>query len=204
MNENMPPTRDSFESYLRHYFPNVLDIKSFMGKFSYYGGLEKLAWQLEIVREGSQHQAGSDSRVTSHVFFSMFNNMSVESDIREYQSVYIEHNLDIYGFSNEQAYGMGFAYDSGSIQIDNGMRGMGNSGYNQNQDMHGHPPHISNSSMGGHGHIGHGHNNNGLMMDQGDNENEFFSNSGHANDLQSLIGGEFRPNNGIPGLGQFN
>ena len=45
----------------------------------------------------------------------MFNNMTEESDRREYQSVYIEHNLDIYGFSNEQAYGMGFAYDSGSI-----------------------------------------------------------------------------------------
>ena len=88
MNENMPSNRDTFEQYLRQYFPNVLDIKSFMGKFNYYGGLEKLAWQLEIVREGSQHQAGSDSRVTLQVILAMFNNMQTEANRREYQSVF--------------------------------------------------------------------------------------------------------------------
>jgi CCR4-NOT transcription complex subunit 7/8 len=54
MGENMPTNRDIFEQYLRHYFPNVLDIKSFMSsKFNFQGGLEKLAWSLDIVREGS-------------------------------------------------------------------------------------------------------------------------------------------------------
>ena len=127
--------------------------------------------------------------------------MQEEANRRDYQSVYLEHNLDIYGFSNEQAYGIGFSYDSGSIQIDNGMRGMGNQNYNSNQDIHGHPGHIPSQSMSGHGHIGHGHNNAGILLDQADNENDFFQNASHQNELQNIIGGEFRPNNGIPSLG---
>ena len=55
MNESLPPTRQAFEKYLQHYTPNVLDIKSFMHQFSLYGGLEKIAKQLHIVRMGSQH-----------------------------------------------------------------------------------------------------------------------------------------------------
>ena len=88
MGENMPPTREGFEQYLRHYFPNVLDIKSFMSKFNLHGGLERLSYMLDIVREGSQHQAGSDSRVTLHVLLAIFNNMTTEADRREYQTVF--------------------------------------------------------------------------------------------------------------------
>ena len=49
-----------------------------MQKFHYFGGLEKLAGQLEIVREGSQHQAGSDSRVTLQVMLAIFHNMQTD------------------------------------------------------------------------------------------------------------------------------
>ena len=56
-----------------------------MQKFAYYGGLEKLAGTLEIVREGSQHQAGSDSRVTLQVMLAMFNNLQTDKDRRDYE-----------------------------------------------------------------------------------------------------------------------
>ena len=64
MNENLPATRQLFEKYLENYFPNVIDIKTFMHSFNLYGGLEKIAKQVNVVRMGSQHQAGSDSLVT--------------------------------------------------------------------------------------------------------------------------------------------
>ncbi len=53
MNENLPATRQNFEKFLQYYIPNVLDIKSFMHSFNLYGGLEKIAKQLSIVRMGS-------------------------------------------------------------------------------------------------------------------------------------------------------
>jgi len=37
--------------------------------------------------------------------------------------------------------------------------------------------------MSGHGHIGHGHNNAGILLDQADNENDFFQNASHQNEL---------------------
>ena len=88
MNENLPTTRQNFEKFLQYYIPNVLDIKSFMHSFNLYGGLEKIAKQLHIVRMGSQHQAGSDSLVTLQVLFRLFNNFDTESDRKNYQEVF--------------------------------------------------------------------------------------------------------------------
>ena len=92
MNENLPTTRQTFEKYLQHYIPNVLDIKTFMGNFNLYGGLEKIAKQLSIVRMGSQHQAGSDSLVTLQVLFRLFNNFETDQDVKTYEEFVDQYN----------------------------------------------------------------------------------------------------------------
>ena len=54
------------------YFPNVYDIKYLM-KFcgNLHGGLSKLAETLRVERIGPQHQAGSDSLLTSFTFLKL-------------------------------------------------------------------------------------------------------------------------------------
>ena len=58
--------------------------------------LEKISKQLDVVRGGTQHQAGSDSLVTGQVFFAIFDNVATEGRAKERQSVLEAYNLDIY------------------------------------------------------------------------------------------------------------
>ena len=83
------------------------------------------------------------------------------------------------------------------------MRTIGQQAYSSGQDIHGHQNNMHASGLGGHGHLGHGGNTNGLLLDQGDNDNDFYQGSNQGNDLNSLIGGDYRQN-GIPGHNQFN
>jgi CCR4-NOT transcription complex subunit 7/8 len=103
-NEPLPANRDTFNKVLRVYFPNLLDIKSFLHIFSLDGGLQMLANTLGIARQGTQHQAGSDSQVTLEVFFALFNSLESGKSSRDLQDVKDMHNLDVYGYSNDQAY----------------------------------------------------------------------------------------------------
>lgn len=51
------------------YFANIIDIKVIMKVCgTLHGGLNKLAETLDVERIGPQHQAGSDSLLTSAVF----------------------------------------------------------------------------------------------------------------------------------------
>ena len=86
------------------FFPNLLDIKSFSHEYNRDGGLAKLADSFNLKRQGTMHQAGSDSLVTLRVFFALFNNLESEKDKKEYGNMLKMYNCDIYGFQNEQAY----------------------------------------------------------------------------------------------------
>jgi CCR4-NOT transcription complex subunit 7/8 len=68
----LPPSEDEFFDLLKTFFPCVYDIKYLM-KFcdSLHGGLNKLAETLDVARIGPQHQAGSDSLLTSAAFLTL-------------------------------------------------------------------------------------------------------------------------------------
>ena len=70
INNNLPEDENNFIELINLYFPNLYDIKYLINdNESYKGGLNKLAKELDVERSGEIHQAGSDSQVTSDVFF---------------------------------------------------------------------------------------------------------------------------------------
>jgi CCR4-NOT transcription complex subunit 7/8 len=68
----LPQSQVVFLENLKVYFCNVFDIKEVKRDIEYLGGgLSKVAKELDIDRIGTMHQAGSDSLVTSKVFFKL-------------------------------------------------------------------------------------------------------------------------------------
>lgn len=68
----LPKSETDFFELLKIFFPCVYDIKYLM-KFcdNLHGGLNKLAETLDVARIGPQHQAGSDSLLTSATFLKL-------------------------------------------------------------------------------------------------------------------------------------
>lgn len=68
----LPTSETEFFDLLKIFFPTVYDIKYLM-KFcdNLHGGLNKLAETLDVRRIGPQHQAGSDSLLTSATFLKL-------------------------------------------------------------------------------------------------------------------------------------
>lgn len=104
LNENLPASRDQFDTLLESYFPKLLDIKSFIHLFVLEGGLNRLADQLNVRRVGTMHQGGSDSLVTVQVFFKLFSNCASAKEKEHLRSIMIEYNQNIYGYANDQAF----------------------------------------------------------------------------------------------------
>lgn len=71
----LPEAEGDFFELLKMYFPVIYDMKYLM-KFcqNLHGGLNKLAETLDVERIGPQHQAGSDSLLTSSVFQKLVQN----------------------------------------------------------------------------------------------------------------------------------
>lgn len=68
----MPADESQFFDLLRTYFPCIYDIKYLMKSCkNLKGGLQDIADDLQVTRIGPQHQAGSDSLLTSSTFFKM-------------------------------------------------------------------------------------------------------------------------------------
>ena len=77
---DLPEKEDDFINLLDLYFINYYDIRMLVkGDDSMQRGLNKLADQLEVIREGKSHQAGSDSVVTIDVFFKLLKSGYVNS-----------------------------------------------------------------------------------------------------------------------------
>lgn len=72
MGGEMPLEEAGFFEMMNAYFCNYFDIKEIKRDMTYLtGGLSKIAKELDIDRIGTMHQAGSDSLVTSRVFFKL-------------------------------------------------------------------------------------------------------------------------------------
>ena len=89
INTDLPEREEDFISLLNTYFINYYDIRMFIkGNDSFYRGLNNLAEQLEVKREGKKHQAGSDSVVTIDVFFKLKNNGVINNiKFREFKNI---------------------------------------------------------------------------------------------------------------------
>ncbi|KAK2078782.1 ccr4 associated factor [Prototheca wickerhamii] len=92
----LPSTEADFFELLNIFFPSVYDIKYLM-KFcdNLHGGLNKLAEMLDVARIGPQHQAGSDSLLTSATFMKLAEkHFSGVEGLRKHQGV-------LYGLGND-------------------------------------------------------------------------------------------------------
>lgn len=68
----LPLDLAGFRKEQRVLFPHTMDTKQLaMGSLNFQGGLERLASQLAIQREGIAHQAGSDAKLTGDTFFKL-------------------------------------------------------------------------------------------------------------------------------------
>lgn len=63
----MPATEIEFKKFMKIIFPNFYDLKVLFPK----KGLQEIANDLGITREGIMHQAGSDSHLTSMIFWEL-------------------------------------------------------------------------------------------------------------------------------------
>jgi CCR4-NOT transcription complex subunit 7/8 len=73
--QSLPENEKDFLSLCNTYFINYYDIKTMVKRMdNLQGGLNKLAQNLEVLREGKTHQAGSDSVVTIDVYFKLKEN----------------------------------------------------------------------------------------------------------------------------------
>lgn len=81
ISQDLPDTENEFTKDLITYFPNHYDIRILVqGKDYLKGGLNRLAQFLEVLRVGKTHQAGSDSVVTSDVFFKLIQNNMIDME----------------------------------------------------------------------------------------------------------------------------
>ena len=112
INDNLPENEQSFIDLINMYFPNIYDIKYLVNdNEAFKGGLNRLAKELSVERSGEIHQAGSDSQVTSDVFFRLVrSNIITNNDLNNGKNV---------------IYGIGIGADAGETinytQFENGV-----------------------------------------------------------------------------------
>lgn len=89
LGDSLPEEENIFTDVINEYFPNLYDIKYLINENEMFkGGLNKLAKDLGVERIGEIHQAGSDSMVTSEVFFRLIKNKSIgDSDLAKGKNV---------------------------------------------------------------------------------------------------------------------
>lgn len=107
---DLPPTEIQFFELLQMYFVNFYDVKEMKRELLFLqGGLSKVAKELSVNRVGTMHQAGSDSIVTSGVFFTLqnlliaHNILSPPSDLEDAKKNQIDSHMAPY---NRVLYGL--------------------------------------------------------------------------------------------------
>ncbi len=124
-NQLLPDKLELFMSDLDFYFNNFYDIR-YLVKNELKGNklsLNKLASDFMIERTGTQHQAGSDSLLTSSVYFKVIQNVLNEMDL-------INGKNKLYCLSNSEEEELGF-HDGYKAFNNCPYNGVGFQGYNQ-------------------------------------------------------------------------
>ena len=196
LNEPLPKDEKDFIDLINLYFPNLYDIKYLVNDSEIYkGGLNKLAKELDVERSGEIHQAGSDSQVTSDVFFRLVrNNVITQNDLNDGKNI-------IYGIGEGNNMTETFNY----TQFENGLdvsqlyHNIGNNimmfknnnnGNNIRNNMN-----MNNLNMNNIGINNIGINNMGLNMNMGLDPNNIgnnINNMGNNNQINNMN------NNGFP------
>ena len=84
----LPKSDLEFTNQLNIYFPNHYDIRILVqGKEKLQGSLNKLAVYLDVIREGINHQAGSDSNVTVEVYFKLLKYNLINTEINKEKNI---------------------------------------------------------------------------------------------------------------------
>jgi len=91
----LPKDEEEFYSTVSTYFPNFYDIRTIINNFNWIrGSLSKICSDFDIKREGVTHQAGSDSLVTTKLFFKLLVEYSELIDFNYYKN-------QIFGLRND-------------------------------------------------------------------------------------------------------
>jgi len=91
----LPKEEEEFYSSVSTYFPNFYDIRIIISNFNWIrGSLSKICHDFDIKREGVTHQAGSDSLVTTKLFFKLLVSYSELIDFNYYKN-------QIFGLRND-------------------------------------------------------------------------------------------------------
>ena len=81
-NQQLPIEESSFNEYLNLYFCNYYDVRQLLKNITWLkGSLSRISNDLDIKRIGQSHQAGSDSLITSKVFFKLLSNYGDQIDL---------------------------------------------------------------------------------------------------------------------------
>jgi CCR4-NOT transcription complex subunit 7/8 len=81
-NQPLPNEENSFNEYLNLYFCNYYDVRQLLKNINWLkGSLSRISNDLDIKRIGQSHQAGSDSLITSKVFFKLISNYNDQIDL---------------------------------------------------------------------------------------------------------------------------
>ena len=118
---DLPNDEKSFFETLRLYFPTIYDIKYMTslcdGRF---GGLQKLADDLNCPRLGPEHQAGSDSLLTMTTYFALARAKFVGSDGQIDDTKY---KNELFGYGTNHTVRRGPVHQSTSNHALNSMNG---------------------------------------------------------------------------------
>eukprot|EP00271_Cylindrocystis_brebissonii_P011505 TRINITY_DN29346_c0_g1_i1.p1 TRINITY_DN29346_c0_g1~~TRINITY_DN29346_c0_g1_i1.p1 ORF type:complete len:271 (+),score=44.85 TRINITY_DN29346_c0_g1_i1:384-1196(+) len=93
--QGLPESEADFFLLLQVYFPTIYDVKYLM-KFceNLHGGLNRLAEALQVERIGPQHQAGSDSLLTSSTFCKLKSTFFKTASTEKYAGVLYGLGID--------------------------------------------------------------------------------------------------------------